>query len=103
MASDTYRASPSWNTNERVLVTEGIYAFERIGTKASERENRPDVADNAEEWTFGVLIYLKINSTPANVYIPTEEFHVTYCLNLSKNCNNVVILKTIKKYRYKYM
>lgn len=46
MASDTYRASPSWNTNERVLVTEGIYAFERIGTKASERENPPDVADN---------------------------------------------------------
>lgn len=55
MASDTYRASPSWNTNERVLVTEGIYAFERIGTEASEQENRPDVADNAAEWTFASL------------------------------------------------
>lgn len=46
--------SPSWNTNERVLVTEGIYAFERIGTKANKSENRPDV-DNAGEWTFASL------------------------------------------------
>lgn len=71
MASDTYRASPSWNTNERVLVTEGIYAFERIGTKAREpaqccgQRGRVDVR---------VLIYSKINSMLANGYIPTENF-----------------------------
>lgn len=41
MASDTYRASPSWNTNKRVLVTEGIYASNGSARKRASKRTGP--------------------------------------------------------------
>lgn len=103
MASDTYQTSPSWNTNERVLVIEGIYAFERIGTKAREparcyeQRRRVDVR---------VLICWKINSMLANVYIPTENFMlliVWVCREIIKTFFMPKTIKTVDKNACKTM